>query len=162
MCITWVFTCFPMPVDPFLGKIPSNFLTWDFPEVGIQSRWASSTQGWAMFVFCHIFAHERLSLFLVTCWFFGIKKSEVSWNIQVSLYMSSTFALNSEIVCFLLMQDCSFCEGPFFQDLKWKRANQNTWISTSHGCPRSFLFFGVVESSCYLKEVPWVYSLIFR
>ena len=41
----WAFTCFPMPVDPFLGKIPSNFLTWDFPEVGIQSRWASSTQG---------------------------------------------------------------------------------------------------------------------
>lgn len=39
--------------------------------------------------------------------------------------MSSTFVLNSEIVClFVLMQDCWFCEGPFLS-----RSEVKTWES---------------------------------
>lgn len=38
--------------------------------------------------------------------------------------MSSTFVLNSEIVCLFLMQDCWFCEGPFLS-----RSEVKTWES---------------------------------
>ena len=156
----WVFTCFPMPVDPFLGKIPSNFLTWDFPEVGIQSRWASSTQGWAMFVFCHIFCPWK-TLF-VPC------NLLVFWHQKIRNIMkyTSIHVLAHELhICFKFWDRLFFVDAGllvlwgsfFFQDLKWKRANQNTWISTS----LSYTVFCIhVLSNITLSWLPTLLSFL--